>query len=133
MSIFHLTIRTPDKEVFAGEVASIAFNAEDGRVQVLANHANFVTALQFSPLWIKSELQDLEFLARNGIFTFDHKKNSAVLLCLYAEAKGEINYQTTEEYLTFLLTELSKGDLSDYQVLYLKGEKLAVEKQLKGK
>ncbi|MFA5793164.1 MAG: F0F1 ATP synthase subunit epsilon [Candidatus Gracilibacteria bacterium] len=131
MSTFHLTIRTPEKEVFAGDVDSIAFNAEDGRVQVLAHHGNFVTTLQFSPLWIKSESQALEYIARSGMFTFDHKANSAVLLCLYADERGEISYQTTEEYLKFLLTELEKGDLSEYQVLYLKGEKLAVEKQMK--
>ena len=131
MTNFHLLVRTPDKEVFNGEISSVAFNAEDGRVQVLAHHANFVTTLQFSPLWIEGESGAVEFLARGGMFTFDHKSNSATLLCLYAEKKEEISYQTTEEYLKFLSEELSKGDLSDYQVLYLKGEKLAVEKQMK--
>lgn len=131
MSTFNLTIRTPEKQVFSGEVESISFNAEDGRVQVLAHHGNFVTTLQFSPLWIKSDSQALEYIARSGMFTFDHKSNSAVLLCLYADERGEISYQTTEEYLKFLRTELEKGDLSEYQVLYLKGEKLAVEKQMK--
>jgi len=133
MSTFNLKIRTPDKEVFAGEVESIAFNAEDGRTQVLAHHANFMTTLQFSPLWIKGPDGTTEFFARSGMFTFDHKKNEALLLCLYAEKGDEISYKTVEEYLKFLTEELSRGDLSEYQVVYLQGEKLAVEKQVKGK
>lgn len=131
MTDFFLIIRTPVGEVFSGEVHAFAFNAEDGRVQVLAHHADFMTTLQFSSLFLQSEKQDMEFLARQGIFTFDHKKNEALLLCLYCEKKSEVNYKTTAEYLAFLKEELVRGDLSEYQVLYLKGEKLAIEKQMK--
>jgi len=132
MTNFHLTIRTPDKDVFTGDISSLSFNAEDGRLQVLAHHANFVTTLQFSSLKLTSESKEITYVARNGMFTFDHAKNSALLLCLYCEEQSEVNYQTVEEYLTYLTGELAKGgELSDYQVLYLQGEKLAVEKQVK--
>lgn len=133
MSEFHLTIRTPDKEVFDGKVTSLSFNTEYGRVQILAHHANFTTTLQFSPVKIEDPMdnRDQNFMARNGIFSFDHKKNEALMLCMYCEEQSEVSYQTTEEYLKFLTAELAKGDLSDFQVLHLKGEKLAVEKQMK--
>lgn len=133
MSEFHLTIRTPDKDVFDGNVSSLSFNTEVGRVQILAHHANFTTTLLFSPIKVEDPVdnRDQNFLARNGIFSFDHKKNEALLLCMYCEEQSEVSYQTTEQYLQFLSSELAKGDLSDFQVLFLKGEKLAVEKQMK--
>lgn len=134
MSEFHLTIRTPERDVFDGNVSSLSFNTEVGRVQILAHHANFTTTLLFSPVKVEDPTDNREqtYLARNGIFSFDHKKNEALMLCLYCEEQSEVNYQTTEEYLNFLRTELEKGDLSDFQVLFLKGEKLAVERQIKG-
>lgn len=133
MSEFHLTIRTPEKDVFDGKITSLTFNTEAGQVQVLAHHANFTTTLQFSSVKIEDPVdnRDQIFLARNGFFNFDRKKNEAIMLCLYCEEKSQVNYQTTAEYLRFLTTELGKGDLSDFQVLALKGEKLAVEKQMK--
>lgn len=133
MSEFKLTIRTPDKDVFEGNVSSLSFNTEVGRVQILAHHANFTTTLLFSPVKVEDPVdnRDQNFLARNGIFSFDHKKNEALLLCMYCEEQSEVSYQTTEQYLQFLTAELAKGDLSDFQVLFLKGEKLAVEKQMK--
>lgn len=133
MSEFHLTIRTPEKDVFDGKVTSLSFNSELGRVQVLAHHANFTTTLQFSAIKVEDPVdnRDQTFMARNGIFNFDRKKNEALMLCLYCEEQSQVNYQTAEEYLRFLTTELEKGDLSDFQVLSLKGEKLAVERQIK--
>ena len=133
MSEFNLIIRTPDRDVYEGKVSTLSFNTETGRVQILAHHANFTTSLLFSPVKLEDPVdnRDQTFLARNGIFSFDHKKNEAMLLCLYCEEQSEVSYKTTEEYLSFLLTELAKGDLSDFQVQYLKGERLAVEKQMK--
>lgn len=133
MSEFHLTIRTPEKDVFDGKVTSLTFNTEVGQVQILAHHANFTTTLQFSSVKVEDPVdnRDQMFVARNGFFNFDRKKNEALMLCLYCEEKSQVNYQTAEEYLRFLTTELAKGDLSDFQVLSLKGEKLAIEKQIK--
>lgn len=133
MSTFKLIIRTPEKEVFAGDVESFSFTAEEGRVQILSHHAHYITTMVYSAMTVQSEDKTLEFVARNGMFTFDHKKNEGLLLCLYCEETGETSYKNAEEYLAFLRTELEKGDLSDYEVKYLKGEKLAVEKQVKRK
>lgn len=133
MAEFHLLIRTPEKDIYEGNVSSFSFQSEEGWLQILAHHASFMTTMQFSPLRFESESESRaeSFLGRNGIFYFDHKKNSAVLLCLFCEEQSEISYKTAEEYLSFLTSELGKGDLSDFQVTFLKGEKLAVEKQIK--
>ncbi len=41
----HLTIITPDKKVFNGEVESATFPGSDGSFQVLNNHAPLVSSL----------------------------------------------------------------------------------------
>ena len=41
----HLTIITPDRQVFEGEVNSATFPGEDGSFQVLNNHAPLVSSL----------------------------------------------------------------------------------------
>ena len=133
MSTFNLIIRTPEKETFKGEVQSLSFDAEDGRVQILPLHAHYTTTLLSSVVKLQMEDKALEFSARSGMFTFDHVKNEGLLLCLSCEETSETTYKTAQEYLEFLRTELTKGDLSDYEVKYLQGERLAVEKQVKGK
>lgn len=133
MSTFKLIIRTPEKEVFNGDVQSFSFDAEDGRVQILPLHAHYTTTMLYSPLKLQREDSVIEYSARSGIFTFDHVKNEGLLLCLSCEESSETSYKTAQEYLEFLRTELAKGDLSDYEVKYLQGERLAVEKQVKGK
>lgn len=41
----HLTIITPDRQIFEGEVDSATFPGEDGSFQVLNNHAPLISAL----------------------------------------------------------------------------------------
>lgn len=130
---FKFTIKTPEREVFQGEVSAVSLDTEDGRVQVLTGHADFMTTLLFSQVRVDQENHSVTFAARSGIFSFDHARGAAELLCLYCEEESEVNMQSAADYLEFLRTELAQGDLSSYQVLYLQGEKLAVEKQVKGK
>ncbi len=131
-STFQLTIRTPDSDVFVGDVKSLTFESEGkGTMQVLAHHATITTTLSFSSL--KLELDNLteNFLARNGLFMFDNENNSAVLLVLHCEKRENIDYKTASEYLAFINDRLKKGEtLSDFQIVYLKGEKIALEKQM---
>lgn len=131
--MFKFTIKTPDREVFQGEISAVSLDTEDGRIQALTGHADFMTTLQYSVVRVDMENRSITFVARSGIFSFDHARGAAELLCLYCEEDSEVNMQSAADYLEFLRTELGKGDLSSYQVLYLQGEKLAVEKQVKGK
>lgn len=96
MSTFHLTIRTPDAELFTGDVSSFNVATETGYIQVLAHHANFTGTVQFSPVKVENEKGAETYLVRNGIFYFDHKKNAASLLALYCEEQSQVSYQTTE-------------------------------------
>lgn len=133
MQNFHLTIRTPNETLYTGKVQSLTFNSENGSMQVLPHHASLTTTLLFSPVGVVEEKGSEEnFLARNGLFLFNNRKNSGLLLALYGEKQSEVSHQTVKEYLKFLEEQLTKGEnLSEFQILYLKGEKLAVEQQMK--
>lgn len=128
---FNLTIRTPMEEVYNGEADSISLAGEGGEVQVFANHASLTATLSFTPAVITNGNTEEHYLVRNGVFLFDNMENSAVLLALSCEQKSEINKQTVKEYAAFIEKQLKEGkDLSDLQLLYLKGEQVAVEQQL---
>lgn len=129
--MFKLTIRTPYETTFEGEVKSLYLSAEDGDMQVFENHASITASIAFSPVVIEEEGKDENFLARSGMFLFDNDKNEALMLVATCEKKSEVNYQTVKEYAKFIDEQLAAGkDLSDFQVLYLKNEKVAVEEQM---
>lgn len=132
MSTFHLTIRTPDKDVYSGEVSVLTMTSDLGRMQILPHHASITTTLSFSPLRIEEAVREESFVARNGMFLFDNRKNEALLLALSCEEISEIDHKTALEYLQFLKDQLASGQsLNEFEVLFLEGEKFAVEKQVK--
>lgn len=127
---FHLSIRTPNEDIFSGEAYGLHISSEGGDMEVFANHASVTASLLFSPVVVKSD-KDEEFIARNGLFLFDNQANKATILALNCEKKSEVSHQTVKEYLEFVEKQLAEGkELSDFQILYLKGEKLAVEQQM---
>jgi F0F1-type ATP synthase epsilon subunit len=131
MNTFHLTIRTPEKDVFAADLKSLTLNSDMGMMQVLPHHASITTTLGFSPLRLVMNDGEESFIARNGMFLFNNRTNSGLLLALNCAPTGEIDRQGALEYLAFLKDQLAKGsDLSEFQVKYLEGEKFAVERQV---
>lgn len=130
--MFKLTIRTPYETILETQAKSLYLSSEGGDMQVFENHASITAALAFSPIVIETEEKEESYLARNGMFLFDNEKNEAFILALYCEQKSEVSHQTIKDYAAFIEKQLEEGkDLSDFQVLYLKGEKLAVEEQLR--
>lgn len=128
---FHLTIRTPDENIFDADVISVRLMSELGAMTVLAKHASLTASVLFTPIYIKTEHAEEEFMARRGILYFSNEENKAVLLCLTVEKKMEMSYTTAEEYLKFIKEKLSKGEnLSEFQLIHLKTEKMAVERQI---
>ncbi|PIQ77531.1 hypothetical protein COV82_04020 [Candidatus Peregrinibacteria bacterium CG11_big_fil_rev_8_21_14_0_20_46_8] len=134
MRTFELTIRTPYEDLYVGkEVYTLSCVSQQGALQIFAHHASLTAAVGFSIVRVK-DTKNIEesYVIRNGVLFFDNAENKAILLALHGEAKSELSYKTAKEYLDFLRECLDKGeDLSKYHVLYLEGEKLAVEEQLR--
>lgn len=130
--MFHLTIRTPFEEAYNGEVDSVYLSTEDGDMQAFENHASVTASIAFAPVIVAEGNKEENFMVRNGLFLFDNEKNEAVILVNSCEKKSEISMQTVAEYAKFIEEQLAAGkDLSDFQVLYLKNERVAVEEQMK--
>ncbi len=129
---FKLTISTPDESIFSGEVEALHFDTEEGSMQIFANHSSETAAYSFSRIEVKETAENNDYyFVRNAIFSFNNKKNEAQLLAIHCEKEAEINKQTAKEYLDSVKKQLEEGkDLSEFQILYLKGEQFAVEKQL---
>jgi len=129
--MFRLTIRTPQEDIYKGEVKSLTLASEDGEMQILDDHASLTATINFTPIILEQENGEEHFLARNGIFLLNNEENSGILLVNYCEKTSEISMQTIEEYSKFLDEQLAQGkDLSQFQILYLKNEKIAVEQQI---
>lgn len=128
---FKISIRTPNEEVFAGDATGLKISTEGGDMEAFADHASVTASLLFSPIVVSTSDKEEEFIARNGLFLFDNASNSATILALSCEKKSEVSHQTVKDYLAFIEKQLEEGkDLSDFQILYLKGEKLAVQQQM---
>lgn len=124
-------IRTPEGNVFESDVKSVSITTEGGDIQCLANHASLTGSVAFSPVVIELDELKETYMVRNGMFLFDNKMGSATLLVLAAEKKSEMSLETVQEYHDFIVEKLKSGeDLSEFQIKYLEGEKLAVEQQL---
>ena len=132
MTTFHFILKTPEATLYDGEVKKITLVTEQGELQMMAHHASLTGSIIFSPVRIDDQKAEDTFMVRNGTVLFNNKTNTAMILALYGECKSEITHQTAQEYLKFIEKELKAGhDLSEYQILYLEGEKLAIEQQLK--
>lgn len=128
---FHFTLKTPKETLYDGEISKLTLSTEHGEMQIMAHHASLTGTIMFSPVRIDDQKIEDIFLVRNGTVLFNNKTNSAMILALYGERRTEITHQTAKEYLEFIEKELREGrDLSEYQILYMEGEKLAIEQQL---
>ena len=63
----HLTIITPDRQIFEGEVDSATFPGEDGSFQVLNNHAPLVSALGRGEIRYRGKEVDDSVVVEGGV------------------------------------------------------------------
>ncbi len=76
---FTLTVLTPEKSVFEGEVEYVQVPGTEGYLGVLAHHASLVTALQPGTLTVRKASGEIETLAVSGGF-FEVGHNQATVL-----------------------------------------------------
>lgn len=56
MSTFHLTVTSPDGNLFDGDAVSVSLRGADGNLAILAGHTPFITSVK--PCDCKIELED---------------------------------------------------------------------------
>jgi len=128
---YQFIIRTPEGNTLDAQVVSVSLTTDGGDLQCFSGHASLTGSVAFSPVVVDMGEHEETFMVRNGMFLFDNKTGNASLLVLSAEKKSEMSLGTVKEYHDFIVEKLKSGeDLSEFQIKYLEGEKLAVEQQL---
>lgn len=128
---FQFSVRTPEAEVVNTKAVSFKVGTELGPMVAYKGHANLTGAIPFSKLWVRTEDTEIEYLIRNGILFISLEQKSGKILCLSCEEMEDIDFKTAREYLQYVEEQLKKGaDLNDFQLKFLKNEKIAMVRQL---
>lgn len=130
---FKFTIRTPEDEVASKEVESVYATTEAGDMMLLPEHASFSGVVSFSPIVLKDGDHEETYIAKRGVLFFSNNRNEATLLASECHEKEALDYEGLKEYLQLIEEKLKSGDtesLSDFQMKFLEGERLAVVQQM---
>ncbi len=75
----HISILTPDKEIFTGEINAVKVPGTDGQFQILKNHAPIISSLQKGEVVVqKADGTKLNFTIEKGFI--ENLNNSVSLL-----------------------------------------------------
>jgi F-type H+-transporting ATPase subunit epsilon len=85
-----LSIITPEKILYNGEIASLKIKTNNGYIQILSNHCALVTALQPSSTeFVDSEGKKTTLFTAEGMLKVE--KNKVTVLCNSAEWSSDID------------------------------------------
>jgi len=127
-----LTIRTPESQVYSGNIKFAKLLTEQGVIKVFTNHASLTGAISFSPLVFEDEKQNEEnYVIQRGIIMISNKNNTIDIMALRCDQKSELCPTSAKDYLKFIENELKKGtDLSEFKIKFYEEEKYVIEKQI---
>lgn len=94
--MFHLTIVTPEKTIYEGDVISLVAPAVDGEIGILTNHHPLVTKLGVGGLRIKKNDGVEEVLFLNGGY-LEVNNNKATVLANVLEYVEEIEKEQARQ------------------------------------
>ncbi|MCK9361010.1 F0F1 ATP synthase subunit epsilon [Patescibacteria group bacterium] len=128
---FHLLIQTPEREAYKGDADILTLSNDTGEMQVFPGHASMLGSITYSAVKVDHAQHEEAFVLRQGFVFVDQEKNEVKVLGLSCEKTADLDMVSAKEYLDFILSKLDKPDeLNEYQLKFLEGQKLAVEKQL---
>lgn len=96
MNTFKLKVVASNRVFFNGECSSLVIPIYDGELGVLANHDEFVSAVEAGEMRIKDENGKL-IEAFVGTGYIEYIDNEAVLVCTSAELPEEIDARRAQE------------------------------------
>ncbi len=131
---FRLIIRTPEEEVIDREVESVYLTTETGDMMLLPEHAAFSGSITYSPIILRDQTHEEEYISRRGVVFFSNIKNECHILCQQAELKDRVDYDGLQVYLALVEEHIAKGDdLSDIHMRFLHDQKLALVQEIEAK
>ena len=103
--MFQLSIVTPEKVVFEGQVVSLLVPGMEGYLGVLSNHAPLITALQPGRIEFQDDQDKIQIFSVSGGFV-EVSGNKATLLADTAEHCEEIDIDRAQTALQKALKAL---------------------------
>ncbi len=103
--MFQLSIVTPEKVVFEGQVVSLLVPGMEGYLGVLSNHAPLITALQPGRIEFQDDQDKIQIFSVSGGFV-EVSGNKATLLADTAEHCEEIDIDRAQTALEKALKSL---------------------------
>ncbi len=117
--MFQLSIVTPEKVVFEGQVVSLLVPGMEGYLGILSNHAPLITALQPGRIEFQDDQDKIQIFSVSGGFV-EVSGNKATLLADTAEHCQEIDIDRAQTALEKALKALQDkdkaGDISGPEV-----------------
>ena len=110
--MFRLSIVTPDKILYDGEVRSLSVPGADGYLGVLSNHAPLITSLIAGKIEFSDATGGNKMLAVSRGF-FEVSNNVATILADLIEDSSEIDIDSARAALKEERQRLNSHDLSD--------------------
>lgn len=130
MTSFNLLIQTPDREMYNGPAEVLTLSTDTGEMQVLPGHMSMLGSITYSAVRAQRGANHQDFVLRQGFLLVDQETSDVRVLGMSVEKTEELDVVSAKEYLAFILSKLDKPDeLNKYQLTFLEGQKIALEKQ----
>lgn len=131
---FRIILRTPEAELVNCEVESVYLTTETGDMMLLPGHAAFSASITYSPVVIKYDGTEEEYLVYNGLIFFSNNNNELHILVQRADLKERIDYEGLKTYLKLVQDYIENGkDLSEIHMRYLENERVALVQGIEAK
>ena len=124
--MFRLSIVTPEKVFYDGDIVSLVVPGTEGYLGVLSNHAPLITALKTGRIEFRNTKEEVSILSVTNGF-LEVSANTASLLCDAAEYAADIDIERAESALK--KAEARKKDYENgNKEININEEKLAIER-----
>ena len=90
--MFHLSIVTPEKSYYEGEIKSLVLPGTEGYLGILSHHAPLITALMPGKIEFRDENDEVNIMAVSGGF-LEVSNNLATILADTVEDADEIDIE----------------------------------------
>jgi F-type H+-transporting ATPase subunit epsilon len=94
--MFTLSIVTPERRYYEGQVRTLVVPGTEGYLGILSNHAPLITALQNGYIELRDADDKLQIMAVSGGF-LEVSENRATILADTVEASDEIDLERAEK------------------------------------
>ena len=121
MSVFHLSVVTPDRMFFDGDVERVIVRTVSGDVGILKGHAKYISALGTGAMKVKTSSEEKVAAISGGFIKVDEDKT--LILASVCEWEDEIDLnraKAAEQRARQLLQSAESGSQHDIAELKLK-------------